>query len=87
MSFDGSYFPTVPSLQQQTQRAWEIGRLYRAGAVDRVAGLQALDTIYTTTTNAPLRRLCRTIAGEIALRRGLQAPPPMGEPVVEVFAR
>jgi len=85
MSFDRSFYLTVPSLQQQTQRVWAIGRLWREGALDRIAGLRALDTIYTTSDNPALRRLCRTIAGEIA--PALKAPPPVAEATVEIFAR
>lgn len=77
--------PTVPSLQQQTQRVWAIARLYREGAVDRIGGLAAIDAIYTATPHAGLRRLCRTVAGEMAPI--LKAPPPAGEPIVEIFAR
>ena len=69
------------SLQQDAQRAWEIGRLYRAGAVDRLAGLQSTDTIYTATENDALRRLCRTIAGEIAPMLKEQPPAEPGEVV------
>lgn len=51
-----------PTLQQAAQRAWAIRRLFFAGAVDRRAALQALDTIYTTAANPRLRRLCETVA-------------------------
>lgn len=77
MSFDRSFYPTTPSLQQSAQRAWEIRRLYRAGAVDRTAGLQSTDTIYTTTANEALRRLCRTLAGELA---PMLKEPPRAQP-------
>jgi len=81
MNPDRSFYPTVPSLQQSAQRAWEIGRLYREGAVDPIGGLQSADTIYTTTTNPALRRLCRTVAGEIAPSLKAQPPSRPGEVV------
>lgn len=62
MSFDQSFYPTVPSLQQSAQRVWAIARLHREGALDRLAALQSLDAIYTPATSRPLRRLCETIA-------------------------
>lgn len=81
MSFDRSFYPTTPSLQQSAQRAWQIGHLYRAGAVDRISGLQSADTIYTTTQNPALRRLCRTLAGELAPVLKEQPPAQPGEVV------
>lgn len=88
MSFDQSYYPTVPSLQQQTQRVWQIARLHREGAVDRLAALQSLDAIYEATTHRPLRRLCETVAfgmfPEVAKPQPDVEPPT--ESGVEVFA-
>ena len=85
MNPDRSFYPTVPSLQQSAQRAWEIGRLYRAGAVDRLAAVQSLDAIYTNTTNRALRRLCETIA--FAMFPEAAKPQPDVGPAVEVYAR
>lgn len=89
MSFDRSFYPTVPSLQQQTQRAWAIAHLYREGALDRLAGLLSLDAIYQTTTHRPLRRLCETVAYRMFPE--VPRPQPDAEPPadsgVDVFAR
>lgn len=85
MSFDGSYYPTVPTLQQSTQRVWQIARLHREGALDRLAGLQSLDTIYQATTHRPLRRLCETVAYRMFPE--VPRPQPDVEPIVEVYAR
>jgi len=85
MSFDQSYYPTVPSLQQSTQRVWQIARLHREGALDRLAALQSLDAIYTPTTNRSLRRLCETVAYRMFPE--VARPQPDVEPIVEVYAR
>jgi hypothetical protein len=85
MSFDRSYYPTVPSLQQNAQRVWAIARLHREGALDRLAGLQSLDAIYTATEHAPLRRLCETVA--FRMFPEVDRPQPDVEPIVEVYAR
>lgn len=85
MSFDRSYYPTVPTLQKSAQRVWEIKRLHDERAMDRLAALQSLDTIYETTTHTPLRRLCETVAYRMFPE--VARPQPDVEPIVEVYAR
>lgn len=81
-----SFYPVVPSLQQLTQRAWTIRHLHAERRIDRLAALQALDTICTTHPNAALRRLCIGIAR--ALYPELATVDPVtAEPIVEVYAR
>jgi len=89
MSFDRSYYPTVPTLQQSAQRVWQIARLHREGALDRLAGLQSLDAIYTATQHRPLRRLCETVAYRMFPEVDRPQPDvePPTEPIVEVYAR
>lgn len=82
---DQTFTPPAPSLQQQTQRAWAIGRLHRAGAVDRLAAVQSLDAIYTNTTNRALRRLCETVAFQM-FPEAAKPQPDVG-PGIEVYAR
>lgn len=52
------------SLQAAAQRAWFIRRLWRERALDRVAGLCALDVL-AGHPNPRVRTLCQTIAREI----------------------
>jgi hypothetical protein len=82
---DRDFIQPPPSLQQQTQRAWQIARLHREGALDRLAALQSLDAIYTPATSRPLRRLCETIAYRMFPE--VERPQPDVEPIVEVYAR
>lgn len=87
MSFDRSFYPTVPSLQQQTQRAWAIAHVWRQGGSRRREALRALGTIHEATGNPRLVRLCESLAFEMYPEAKPPAPPSAGEPIVEVFAR
>lgn len=85
MSFDQSFYPTVPSLQQSAQRVWAIKRLYDERAMDRLAALQSFDTLCETNPNPHLRRLCETITYRMFPE--VARPQPDVEPIVEVYAR
>ena len=81
-----SFYPTVPSLQQLTQRAWAIRHLHRNRSIDRLAALQSLDTICDLNPSPRLRRLCSGIAR--ALYPELATlDPQTAEPVGGIYAR
>jgi len=83
MSFDQSYYPTLPSLRQLTQRAFAIRREHGDGQMCRWCALRALTDIEESTANAPLQRLCETLA--YAMFPEVPKPQPDVGPV-EVFA-
>ncbi len=74
-----SIIPRTRTTQQAAEKAWQIRRLMQEGAVDRVAGIQALDAL-AAHDNPRIAGLVTSI-----VRVGLERP--IREPVVEVFAR
>lgn len=52
------------STEQAATRAWEIRRLYHAGAVDYLAGLHSLDAL-TAHANPRIAQLCQSVALEM----------------------
>lgn len=50
------------TLQESTERVYELRRLYEAGAVEHVAGQLRLSVIYESTDNPRLRALCARVA-------------------------
>lgn len=70
------------SLQESTEKVFEIRRLFDAGAVDHFAGQLRLSAIYESTDHPGLRGLCARVA------EGMRHPRQQAaEPVVETFAR
>ena len=76
-----SSHPYESSLQAAAERAWKVGRLYREGAVERLAALSALNCLHQHSHDG-IKRLCVRVA------QNMDRPAvPMPEPIVESFVR
>lgn len=72
------------TLQESTERVYEIRRLFEAGAVEHTAGQLRLSVIYESTDHPGLRALCARVAEGMRHPRQRPAPTDQG---VESFAR
>lgn len=69
------------ALEKAAQLGWEIARLHRVNAIDRLAALNTLDVLYRHP-HARIRKLAIRVAEDVVGR-----PAALPEPQVEVFAR
>lgn len=76
-----SAHPYEMSLQDAAERVWRIAYLRRESAMDRKAAENSLSYLYHHKHKG-LQRLCVRVAETMD-----RPSAPIGEPVVEVFAR